>query len=78
MYKICDLIHFYEYHDARGSTAFVILSTAQISVREINPRGFQEVGAPIFQESRRMMAVRLSAVRTGRLYTPGNIPGTHF
>jgi len=22
--------------------------------------------------------VRLSALRTGRLYPPGNIPGTHF
>jgi len=26
----------------------------------------------------RMKVVRLSAVRTGRLYPPGNIPGTHF
>jgi len=25
-----------------------------------------------------MKLVRLSALRTGRLYTPGNIPGTHF
>jgi len=25
-----------------------------------------------------MKVVRLSAVRTGRLYPPGNIPGTHF
>ena len=25
-----------------------------------------------------MKVVRLSALRTGRLYTPGNIPGTHF
>jgi len=25
-----------------------------------------------------MKVIRLSAVRTGRLYPPGNIPGTHF
>ena len=25
-----------------------------------------------------MKVVRLSAIRTGRLYPPGNIPGTHF
>jgi hypothetical protein len=25
-----------------------------------------------------MMVVRLSALRTGRLYPPGHIPGTHF
>jgi len=30
------------------------------------PRGFQEVEAPIFQDSRHLKVVRLSAVRTGR------------
>jgi hypothetical protein len=33
------------------------------------------------QGSRRlrlMKVVRLSALRTGRVYPPGNIPGTHF
>jgi hypothetical protein len=25
-----------------------------------------------------MEVARLSALRTGRLYTPGNVPGTHF
>jgi hypothetical protein len=28
-----------------------------------------------FQDNRRMKVVRLSAIRTGRLYPPGNIPG---
>ena len=32
------------------------------------PRGFQEVEAPGFQDSRHMKVVRLSALRTGRLY----------
>jgi hypothetical protein len=41
-------------------------------------RGYQEVKDPRFHDSRNMKVVRLSAVRTGRLYPPGNIPGTHF
>ena len=32
------------------------------------PWGFQEVKAPRFQDSRHMKVVRLSAIRTGRLY----------
>jgi hypothetical protein len=32
------------------------------------PRGFQEVEAPRFQVNRHMKVVRLSALRTGRLY----------
>jgi len=40
--------------------------------------GFQEVEVPRFQDNRHMKMVRLSALRTGRLYLPGNIPGTHF
>jgi hypothetical protein len=42
------------------------------------PLGFQEVEAPRFLDSRHMKVVRLSAVSTGRVYPPGNIPGTHF
>ena len=42
------------------------------------PTGFQEVEASRFQDSRHMKVVKLSALRTGHLYTPGNIPGTHF
>jgi len=34
----------------------------------IRPRGFQEVEAPRFQDSRHMKVVKLSALRTGRLY----------
>jgi hypothetical protein len=36
------------------------------------------VEAPRFQESQHMKVVRLLAVRTGHLYPPGNIPGTHL
>ena len=42
------------------------------------PLGFQEVETSIFQDYRNMKLVKLSALRTGRLYPPGNIPGTHF
>ena len=41
------------------------------------PEGSRKVGAPRFQDNRHMNMVR-SAVRTGRLYPPGGIPGTHF
>jgi hypothetical protein len=40
--------------------------------------GLQEVEAPKFLDNRHMNVVRLSALRTGRLYSPGKIPGTHF
>ena len=42
------------------------------------PTGFQEVEASRFQDIRHMKVVRLSALCTGRLYPPGNIPGAHF
>ena len=42
------------------------------------PSGFQEVEAPRFQDIRHVMMLRFSALRTGSLYTPGNIHGTHF
>jgi len=32
------------------------------------PRGFQEFEVPRFQDNRHMKVVRLSALRTGRLY----------
>jgi hypothetical protein len=42
------------------------------------PLEFQEVDAPRFQENRQIKVVKLSTLRTGRLYPPGNIPGTQF
>ena len=41
------------------------------------PLGFQEVEAPRFQYNRHLKVV-ISALRTGCLYDPVNIPGTHF
>jgi len=42
------------------------------------PIGFQEVEALIIQDNQHMEVVRLLALRTGRLYPPGNVPGTIF
>jgi len=42
------------------------------------PRRLQEAQAASFQDSRHINVVRLSALRTGRLYPPENTPGTHF
>ena len=39
--------------------------------------GFQEVEAPRLQENH-IKVVRLSSLRTGRLYPLGDIPGIHF
>jgi hypothetical protein len=37
------------------------------------PWGFQQVEDPRFQDNRHMKVVRLSALRTGRLYPPRDI-----
>jgi len=42
------------------------------------PWGFHEIEAPRFQYNPHMNVLRLSALRTGRLYPPGNVPGIHF
>ena len=39
---------------------------------------FQEVEISRFYDIRHMKVVRLSSLRTGRLYPTGNIPDTHF
>ena len=42
------------------------------------PWGFQQVEAPIFLGSRHKKMLRLSALHTGHLYSPGNIPGNNL
>ena len=39
---------------------------------------FQEVVASKFLDYRHVKVVKLSALRTDRLYSSGSIPGTHF
>ena len=43
-----------------------------------SPRGFQDVEAARFSDSRHIKMMPLSALSTGRLDPPGNIRGTHF
>ena len=56
------------------------LTTNMWKVKQSNyrPWGFQKDEAAIFQDNRHIEVVRLSALRTGRFYPPGNIPGTQF
>jgi hypothetical protein len=42
------------------------------------PWKLQEDKTHRFHDNRNMNVVRLSALRTDRLYSPGNIPGIHF
>jgi len=42
------------------------------------PCDIQEDGFPRFNNNRSMNVVNLSALRTGRIYSLGNIPCTHF
>jgi hypothetical protein len=51
--------------EALSFTGYIIRGTLLLPV----PSEFQEVEAPRFQDNRRMKVVRLSALRTGRLYS---------
>jgi hypothetical protein len=42
------------------------------------PEGCRRLRLPEFMDSRNKKVARLSVLRTGRLYPPGNIAGTHF
>jgi len=42
------------------------------------PSVFQQVEAPRFRDNWHVKVVRLSALRTGHLYHPRNIPGAHL
>jgi hypothetical protein len=42
------------------------------------PEGSRRLRIPEFQDSRHRKATKLSALGTGRLYLPGDTPGTHF
>jgi len=49
-----------------------------MDVKKVKVIPVQALRVPEFQDNRHMKVVRLSSLRTGRLYSPGNIPGTHF
>jgi hypothetical protein len=54
------------------------MQNVKVEQSRYRPGQAQRVQAPRFPDSRHMNVVRLSALRTGRIYPPGNIPGTHF
>jgi hypothetical protein len=43
-----------------------------------DPKHSRSFEAPKFQDNMHMKMTNLSDLRTGRLYTPGSISGTHF
>ena len=67
----------WDFNLARSPTVITLKQSNPITGLD-RPWGFQEVEAPRFQDNRHMKVVRLSALSTGRLYPPRNIPGTHF
>ena len=58
---------FHETRHREGRT-FLMLKVSLYLYRPDRPWGFQEVEGPGFQDNRHMQVVRLSALRTGRLY----------
>jgi hypothetical protein len=62
----------------RAHALYFSVKVKQSHYRPDRPLGFQDIEAPRFLDNRHMKVVRLSALRTGRLYPPGNIPGTHL
>jgi hypothetical protein len=70
---------------SRGATIYLLFNIcAEIKGKAITlqswagPEGSRRLKPPEFLDNRNMNVVRLSALRTGRLYPPGYIPGTHF
>jgi hypothetical protein len=61
-----------------GVTCVYVKGKAILVQASYRLRELQEVEAYRFWDSRHMTVVRLSVLRTGRLYPPGNIPGTYF
>ena len=57
-------------HESQRCQLWPILPNERKSKVKVKP--------PRFQTSRQIKAVRLSTLRTGRLYPPENTPGTHF
>jgi len=53
-------------------------NSKEIKQSLFRPIGFQKADDPRYLGSRHMKVVKLSALRTSRLYPPGNITGTHL
>jgi len=62
--------------------SFVLVKNGESKCNNVqawaDPEDSRRLRLPEFLGNRHMKVVRLSALRTGRLYTPGSIPGTNF
>ena len=84
IFKVCNLIIYARsnaeiYHrNAKEHVTNIKYKVKAIAIRGLDRLwGFHDVEASKFQDNRHMNVVRLSALHTGRLYSPGSIPGTH-
>jgi len=57
---------------------FVAAQEREVKAIAVQAPRIPGVEVPRFQDNRHMKVVRLSALRTGRLYPAGNIPGIPF
>ena len=64
------LFYLSKYKCCNGYSSYAGLKNIEVKVKQFHYRliGFQEVEDPRFQDNRHMKVVRLSALRTGRLY----------
>ena len=67
-----------EFHFPTALLPLWILNVKNPCTGQDRPWELQEDEAPRFQDNRHTKVVRLSALRTCRLYPPRNIPGTSF
>jgi hypothetical protein len=66
------------YTDFHHNRTINVYSKRRVKQYLYRPWEFQEVEVLIFQDNRHMKVVRLSALRTGRLYSRDNKAGTHL
>jgi hypothetical protein len=77
--KIKTLYTYCEQVGRRGKDYETTIKAKTVPITGLNrPMSFQEVEAPRFLDNRHMKVVKLSALRTGHLYSLRNIPGTYF
>ena len=76
--------YFDKIHDNLFSQYYTIKAVSKQENTEVNKgkaipiQAWTGHEAPRFQDNRHMNVVRLSALLTGSIYSPGNIPCTHF
>jgi hypothetical protein len=78
MKYLCVLAMCIFHHEMKQPILHICRDKSNLGTGLDKPGGFQQVQSPRFQDNKHMKVVRLSALRTGRLYPPGDNPGTHF